>query len=131
MSDWQEFKADAGRFFDKATKEAINLGDTAALRIRIKSTELRLDEEYSKLGRLCYKKLRLEADNAADIDAALDAAEKTEATLSAMRAELERRKRKEQKSPGYPDVVSPRTAAIRRFHIRETLSAFRRSPLQS
>lgn len=101
MSDWQEFKADAGRFFDKATKEAINLGDTAALRIRIKSTELRLDEEYSKLGRLCYKKLRLEADNAADIDAdidaALDAAEKTEATLSAMRAELERMKRKEQK----------------------------------
>ena len=67
MSDWQEFKADAGRFFDKATKEAINLGDTAALRIRIKSTELRLDEEYSKLGRLCYKKLRLEADNAADL----------------------------------------------------------------
>jgi len=97
MSDWQEFKADAGRFFDKATKEAINLGDTAALRIRIKSTELRLDEEYSKLGRLCYKKLRLEADNAADIDAALDAAEKTEATLSAMRAELELMKRKEQK----------------------------------
>ena len=44
MSDWQEFKADAGRFFDKATKEAIRLGDTATLYVKIKNLELKLDE---------------------------------------------------------------------------------------
>ena len=90
MSDWENFKTGAERFFDRATREALKLGDTAALKLKIKNLEIRLDEEYSKLGRLCYKKLRLDADNTAEIDAALDDAEKTSAILDTLRAELEK-----------------------------------------
>lgn len=90
MSDWENFKTGAERFFDRATREALKLGDTAALKLKIKNLEIKLDEEYSKLGRLCYKKLRLDADNAAEIDAVLDEAEKTSAILDTLRAELEK-----------------------------------------
>ncbi len=52
MSDWENFKTGAERFFDRATREALKLGDTAALKLKIKNLEIKLDEEYSKLGRL-------------------------------------------------------------------------------
>ena len=90
MSAWENFKTGAERFFDRATREALKLGDTAALKLKIQNLEIKLDEDYSKLGRLCYKKLRLDADNAAEIDAALDEAEKTSAILDTLRAELEK-----------------------------------------
>ena len=96
MSDCENFKTGAERFFDRATREALKLGDTAALKLKIKNLEIRLDEEYSKLGRLCYKKLRLDADNTAEIDAALDDAEKTSAILDTLRAELEKLRAKDE-----------------------------------
>ena len=95
MSDWQEFKADAGRFFDKATKEAIRLGDTATLYVKIKNLELKLDEEYAKLGRFCYRKLKQNADNAAQIDTQLEAISALQTSVKTLRTELEKLKQKD------------------------------------
>ncbi len=92
MSDWQEFKADAGRFFDKATKEAVKLGDTATLYVKIKNIELKLDEEYSKLGKIYYRTLKQNAENDEQTNAQLKVIENFEASAAALRAELDRLK---------------------------------------
>ena len=94
MSEWSDFCSSAGRLFDKATQEAVRLGDTATLYVKLKNAETRRDMEYQELGRLTYQRLRRNADNAAQIDEILERIESFDDQAAAIKAEIERLKKK-------------------------------------
>ena len=81
MTKWNDIKSGVGRAADKTVKKASDLADAAALRIKLKATNVKLSEKYETLGRLTYKQLKSERSQAeaiskviADIDELRDKA---------------------------------------------------------
>lgn len=98
MSEWSEFTDKAEQFLDKANREAVRLGDTAALHVKIKLCETRIANAYENLGKLTYAKLRENADNASQIDAALARIDELNDECGTMKRELEKLKKTAEKS---------------------------------
>lgn len=60
MSDFNRFCNAAKRTAGKITTKAGELADLAALKLKIKGLQLRVDEQYEKLGELVYRDLHTE-----------------------------------------------------------------------
>lgn len=87
MSEFNRFYSAAKRTAGKITTKAGELADLAAVKLKIKGLQLRIDEQYEKLGELVYRDLHTEDDLEADklaVIAAIDG-------LSDQLAELEGR----------------------------------------
>lgn len=66
-----EFGEKARKFVDNAAKETIRLGDTAAMTIKLKRCESRIDVRLRELGLLTYRRLRYDEDNTGKMDGIL------------------------------------------------------------
>ena len=66
-----EFGEKTAKIADKVTKEAVRLGDTATLSVKLKRSEIRTDSKYRELGKLTYRHLRYDEENAEKIDGIL------------------------------------------------------------
>ena len=93
MSDWTDFTDKAEVFIDKANREAVRLGDSAAIHIKIKLCEARRAAAYEELGKLTYNKLRQNEDNTSKIDAALARVDELNDQLGTMQRELDKLKK--------------------------------------
>lgn len=62
MSEFNRFCSAAKRTAGKITTKAGELADLAALKLKIKGLQLRIDEQYEKLGELVYRDLHTEDD---------------------------------------------------------------------
>lgn len=62
MSDFNRFCSAAKRTAGKITTKAGELADLAALKLKIKGLQLRIDEQYERLGELVYRDLHTEED---------------------------------------------------------------------
>lgn len=62
MSDFSKFRTAAKRTAGKVTTKAGELADLAAVKLKIKGLQLRIDEQYEKLGELVYRDLHTEDD---------------------------------------------------------------------
>lgn len=89
MSDWNDFTDKAEQFIDKANREAVRLGDTASLHVKIKLCETRRACAYEELGKLTYAKLRENEDNTSKIDAALARIDELNDEIGTMKRNLD------------------------------------------
>lgn len=62
MSAFNRFCAKARSVAGKVTDKAEALVDSAARSVKIKSLEIRIDEQYESLGRLIYRDLHVDED---------------------------------------------------------------------
>ena len=62
MSEFNRFCSAAKRTAGKITTKAGELADLAALKLKIKGLQLRIDEQYEKLGELVYRDLHSVVD---------------------------------------------------------------------
>lgn len=93
MSDWTDFTDKAEQFFEKANREAVRLGDTATLHIKLKLCDTRRASAYEELGRLTYARLRMNEDNASQIDAALARVDELNDEYGTLKREIDKLKK--------------------------------------
>ena len=68
MSKWDDFKDKVGKFADKTAQKTREITDAAALKLKIANKEADRDQEYKKLGKLAYAKLKnLEGANTEEL----------------------------------------------------------------
>jgi DNA segregation ATPase FtsK/SpoIIIE-like protein len=67
MSKWNDFCKSVSQLTEKAIKKTEELTDVASLRIKIKTLEGRISEQYENLGALTYSNLKGGADNAEEV----------------------------------------------------------------
>lgn len=90
MSKWSDFCTTVGKYANRAVKKTEELADTASVHIKLKNLEVKLCEEYEKLGRLAYKKLKDESwSGAEEIAACLETIDGMYARQNELKAELE------------------------------------------
>ena len=58
MSKWDEFKKGIGSFADKTVGKTREITDSATIKIKIANKEADRDQEYRRLGKLTYAKLK-------------------------------------------------------------------------
>lgn len=97
MSEFNKFRTAAKRTAGKITTKAGELADLAAVKLKIKGLQLRIDEQYEALGKLVYRDLHTEEDLEADklaviaaIDGLFDKLAELEGRCAAAGAEAER-----------------------------------------
>ena len=81
MSKWNDFCTTVGKYANRAVKKTEELADTASVHIKLKNLDVKLCEEYEKLGRLTYKSAKTDeitdpAEQIAKIDALRDEIQK-------------------------------------------------------
>ena len=96
MSTFNRFCAKVRRGFIKVGDKVEELGDSASASVRAKGLEIRIDEQYEKLGEIVYRDLHTEEDLEeeklaviAAIDALFDELEQIKASKAAKKAEKE------------------------------------------
>ena len=90
MSKWNDFCTTVGKYANRAVKKTEELADTASVHIKLKNLDVKLCEEYEKLGRLAYKKLKDESwSGAEEIAACLETIDGMYARQNELKAELE------------------------------------------
>jgi len=89
MSDWEETKQNIKDSIKIATKRVEDLTDKAALYLKIQRAENQLDDLYSRLGRLSYRKLQLGEDTQEEIATLLPAVKEKVREVDAMKAEYD------------------------------------------
>ena len=87
MSTFNRFCAKAKNFATKTANKIEEMGDQASRAVKIKALEIRIDEQYEKLGEIVYRDLHTEQDLeeeklavVAAIDALFDELEAIKAT---------------------------------------------------
>ena len=100
MSKWNDFCTTVGKYANRAVKKTEELADTASLHIKLKGVDVKLCEEYEKLGRLAYKKLKDESfSGAEEIAACMDTIDGLYARQNELKEELEKAKSKGKEEP--------------------------------
>ena len=93
MSKWDEFKKGIGTFADKTVEKTKGLTDSATIKIKIANKEADRDQEYRRLGKLTYAKLKkLNSSEAGELTAMIS---ETMARIDRIMAEIDALQSKE------------------------------------
>lgn len=86
MSKWDEFKRGIGSLADKTVGKTREITDNATIKMKIASKEADRDQEYRRLGKLTYAKLKkLESNEARELTALIS---ETMAKIDKIMAEI-------------------------------------------
>lgn len=111
MSKWDDFKKGFGDFADKTVGKTKELTGSAALKIKIANREADRDQEYRRLGKLTYAKLKkLNTGDSAELTAKIS---ETMARIDKIMAEIAEMKAKEDELKAAKEAEKAARAAKR------------------
>ena len=73
----------------KVAHKTVKMADAASARIKLQSCSVKLSAEYETLGKLSYRKLVCDADNAEKIAASIERIDALKAEVEELKKELE------------------------------------------
>ena len=112
MSKWDDFKKGFGDFADKTVGKTKELTGSATLKIKIANKESDRDQEYRRLGKLTYAKLKkLNGSNSAELTAKIS---ETMAKLDVIMADIAALKAKEDELKAAREAEKAAKAAARK-----------------
>lgn len=88
MATWQEIRSGVEHAANKAIKKTSEIADTASLRVKLKSLDVKLNCEYEKLGKLTYKQLKTSKSQAEEIAAVIDSIDSLRAEMKTVREKI-------------------------------------------
>lgn len=104
MAKWNEIKSNVGRAADKTIKKAGELADSAALRIKLKTLNVKLSEKFETLGRLTYKQLKTERSQAEAISTAIEDIDALREEIKTLKQKIEDDKKARKERPEDIDI---------------------------
>ena len=119
MSKWDEFKKGFGDFADKTVGKTKEITGSATLKIKIANKEAERDQEYRRLGKLTYAKLKkLEINDSAELTAKIS---EVMARIDKIMAEIAALKAKEEEIKAAKEAEKAAKAAARKAEEDEEL----------
>ena len=100
MANWEEIKVNVGKAANKTAKKAGELADIAALHIKVKTLNVKLNEKFKKLGKLTYKQLKSNITQADAISLTVDEIDELFCEIKELKEKIEEAK----KSPKSDEV---------------------------
>jgi hypothetical protein len=94
MANWNGMRTEVGRAANKAIKKTGEVADVAAVYVKIKMAEAKMDGYYTTLGKLTYKQLKTGESQAEKIKPIVDGIDTCRAKISALKAKLEEEKQR-------------------------------------
>ena len=94
MADWNNVRAEVGRAANKAIKKTGEVADVAAVYVKIKMAEAKVDGYYTTLGKLTYKQLKTGESQAEKIKPIVDGIDASREKIRMLRAKLEEEKQR-------------------------------------
>ena len=107
MANWSTVKDGAARATNKAIRKTGEVADVAAIYVKIKMTEAKLDGYYTTLGKLTYKQLRTGESQAEKIKPIIDGIDMSREKIRLLREKLdeEKQRRKDAKAAKPEDIA--------------------------
>lgn len=107
MANWSTVKEGAARATNKAIRKTGEVADVAAIYVKIKMAEAKLDGYYTTLGKLTYKQLKTGESQAEKIKPIVDGIDATREKIRLLRQKIEEEKqrRKEAKAAKPEDIA--------------------------
>lgn len=107
MANWSTVRDGAARATNKAIRKTGEVADVAAIYVKIKMTEAKLDGYYTTLGKLTYKQLKTGESQAEKIKPIVDGIDASREKIRLLREKLEEEKqrRKEAKTAKPEDIA--------------------------
>ena len=112
MSKWDDFKKGFGDLADKTVEKTKEITGSATLKIKIANKEADRDQEYRRLGKLTYAKLKkLNVSDSAELTAKIS---ETMAKIDKIMAEIAEMKAKEEEIKSAREAEKAARAAAKR-----------------
>lgn len=112
MSKWDDFKKGFGDLADKTVEKTKEITGSATLKIKIANKEADRDQEYRRLGKLTYAKLKkLNVSDSAELTAKIS---ETMAKIDKIMAEIAEMKAKEEEIKAAREAEKAARAAAKR-----------------
>ena len=107
MANWSTVKDGAARATNKVIRKTGEVADVAAIHVKIKMAEAKLDGYYTTLGKLTYKQLKTGESQAEKIKPIVDGIDASREKIRLLREKLEEEKqrRKEAKEAKPEDIA--------------------------
>lgn len=108
MANWGTVKDGAVRATNKAIRKTGEVADVAAIYVKIKMAEAKLDGYYTTLGKLTYKQLKTGESQAENIKPIVDGIDASREKIRLLREKLEEEKqrKKDAKSARPEDIAN-------------------------
>lgn len=108
MANWSTVKDGAARATNKAIRKTGEVADVAAIYVKIKMAEAKLDGYYTTLGKLTYKQLKTGESQAEKIKPIVDGIDASREKIRLLREKLEEEKqrKKDAKSARPEDIAN-------------------------
>lgn len=117
MSKWDDFKKGFEDFADKTVGKTKEITSSATIKIKIANKESDRDQEYRRLGKLTYAKLKkLNTGDSAELTAKIS---ETMAKIDVIMAEIAALKEKEEEIKANREAEKAARAAARKFEEEE------------
>ena len=94
MADWNSVREGAARAANKAIRKTGEVADVAAIYVKIKMAEAKLEGYYASLGKLTYKQLKTGESQAEKIKPIVDGIDMTREKIKFLNLKLEEEKQK-------------------------------------
>ena len=104
MANWNDIKLRMSHAADKTIKKAGELADSASLKFKLKTLNVKLGDKYEKLGRLTYKQLKTERSQAEAISAVITDIDSLREEIKQLKERIEEDKHARRESPEDIDV---------------------------
>ena len=119
MSKWDDFKKGFGDLADKTVEKTKEITGSATLKIKIANKEADRDQEYRRLGKLTYAKLKkLNVSDSAELTAKIS---ETMAKIDKIMAEIAEMKAKEEEIKAAREAEKAAKAAAKRAQDEEDI----------
>ena len=107
MANWSTVKDSAARATNKVIRKTGEVADVAAIHVKIKMAEAKLNGYYTTLGKLTYKQLKTGESQAEKIKPIVDGIDASREKIRLLREKLEEEKqrRKEAKAAKPEDIA--------------------------